>query len=83
MEEVKYRGTVKFFNTEKGFGFINPVDLDLREKLDGRDLFFHLSAVPSDLRKDWEPREGDEVEFTVTTGRQGLQADKLTLVVTE
>ena len=51
-------GTVKFFNTEKGFGFITP------EK--GTDLFFHISEVQGQ-----QPKDGDKVEFEVGQGKKG------------
>jgi CspA family cold shock protein len=51
-------GTVKFFNTEKGFGFIT--------KEDGQDIFFHVSEV-----QGFEPKEGDKVDFEVGEGRKG------------
>ncbi len=52
------KGTVKFFNAGKGFGFITP------EK--GDDLFFHVSEIQGN-----EPRDGDKVEFEVGEGRKG------------
>ncbi|MNL15503.1 putative cold shock protein A [compost metagenome] len=51
-------GTVKFFNTEKGFGFIKPDN--------GADLFFHVSEV-----KGQQPKDGDKVEFEVGQGKKG------------
>lgn len=52
------KGKVKWFNTEKGFGFI--------EQEEGGDLFVHINEV-----KDGELVEGDVVEFTVGEGRKG------------
>ena len=52
-------GKVKFFNGEKGFGFIT--------KDDGGDLFFHISEVQGNQ----EPQEGDSVEFDIGEGRKG------------
>ncbi len=51
-------GTVKFFNTSKGFGFITPDQ--------GDDLFFHISDIQGE-----EPRDGDKVEFEVGEGKKG------------
>ena len=58
-------GTVKWFNSEKGFGFI-AVD-------GGTDVFVHYSAIQMDGYKSLE--EGQRVEFEVTQGQKGPQAD--------
>lgn len=58
------RGTVKWFNERKGYGFI------ARE--DGDDVFVHFSAINSQGFKTLN--EGDEVEFEITEGPKGLQA---------
>ncbi|NWA34707.1 MULTISPECIES: cold-shock protein [unclassified Pseudomonas] len=63
-------GTVKWFNTEKGFGFIKQEG--------GEDLFVHFSAIQSDGFKTLE--EGQAVEFEVVQGPKGLQAEKVRLV---
>ena len=55
-------GTVKFFNKEKGFGFIRP-----DEEMD--DLFFHITAC-----KDGLPTDNDRVEFKVSESPKGLAA---------
>ena len=52
-------GTVKFFNDEKGFGFITPDD-------GGKDLFVHISAVASGMLSD-----NDKVEYEVGEGQKG------------
>jgi cold shock protein len=57
-------GTVKFFNTGKGFGFITQED--------GKDLFFHVSEI-----QGREPQEGDKVEYEVGEGRKGPCALKV------
>lgn len=61
-------GTVKWFNNEKGFGFIT-VD-------GGDDVFVHFSAIQGDGFKSLE--EGQEVEFTIVEGARGPQAAELT-----
>ncbi len=58
-------GTVKWFNSEKGFGFITP---DSGEK----DVFVHFSAITADGFKNLQ--ENQKVEFTVTAGPKGPQA---------
>jgi CspA family cold shock protein len=62
------KGTVKWFNNAKGFGFIG------RE--DGPDVFVHYSAVIADGYKTLQ--EGDLVEFDIVQGQKGPQADKVT-----
>ncbi|HAY6986599.1 TPA: cold-shock protein, partial [Enterococcus faecium] len=60
--------TVKWFNNEKGFGFIT-VD-------GGDDVFVHFSAIQGDGFKSLE--EGQEVEFTIVEGARGPQAAEVT-----
>jgi len=55
------RGTVKWFNATKGYGFI--------EEESGNDIFVHFSAITMDGYKSL--KEGQEVEFDVTTGNGG------------
>jgi len=57
-------GTVKWFNSEKGFGFI--------EREDGSDVFVHFSAIVEDGYKSLE--EGQSVEFDIVEGERGEQA---------
>lgn len=61
-------GTVKWFNNEKGFGFIT-VD-------GGDDVFVHFSAIQGDGFKSLE--EGQEVEFTIVEDARGPQAAEVT-----
>ena len=58
------KGTVKWFNRTKGFGFI--------ERPDGDDVFVHYKAIQAEGFKVLD--EGDEVEFEVEQGPKGLQA---------
>jgi CspA family cold shock protein len=57
-------GTVKWFNTSKGYGFI--------EREDGSDVFVHFSAIQGSGFRNLE--EGERVEFEVVEGPKGLQA---------
>jgi cold shock protein len=57
-------GKVKWFNTEKGFGFI--------EREEGEDVFVHFSAIQGDGFKTLD--EGQSVEFDIVEGNRGLQA---------
>jgi CspA family cold shock protein len=63
-------GTVKWFNESKGFGFI--------EQQSGPDVFAHFSAIASSGFKTLA--EGQRVEFTVTQGPKGLQAENIVAV---
>ena len=67
---VVAQGTVKWFNAEKGYGFI-AVD-------GGSDVFVHYSAIQFDGYKSLE--EGQRVEFEVTQGQKGPQADAVRAV---
>ena len=61
----KMTGTVKFFNAEKGFGFISPAD-------GSKDVFVHFSAIQSNGFKTLA--EGQRVEFEITNGAKGPSA---------
>lgn len=60
-------GKVKFFNTEKGFGFITPTS--------GTDLFFHISEI-----QGAQPKDGDQVEFEIGQGKKGPCAVQVKVV---
>ena len=62
------KGTVKWFNAKKGFGFISDEE--------GNDVFVHFSALQMDGFKVLD--EGDEVEFEVIDGEKGPQAANVT-----
>ncbi len=66
------RGKVKWFNAEKGFGFI--------ERESGTDVFVHYSAITMDGYKTLE--EGAEVQFDIVDGMKGAQAANVTPVAT-
>ncbi|MCR2799525.1 MULTISPECIES: cold-shock protein [Microbacterium] len=59
------QGTVKWFNAEKGFGFITQAD--------GEDVFVHYSSIEMSGFRVLE--EGQQVEFTLGTGQKGPQAE--------
>jgi len=63
-------GTVKWFNEAKGFGFL--------EQQDGADVFAHFSAIASTGFKTLT--EGQTVQFSVTQGPKGLQAENIVAV---
>jgi cold shock protein len=61
-------GTVKWFNAEKGFGFIAPDD-------GGPDVFAHFSAITGGGYRSLE--ENQKVEFEITQGQKGPQAENI------
>jgi CspA family cold shock protein len=63
-------GTVKFFNDAKGFGFI--------QQDQGPDVFVHFSAIQGSGFRTLA--EGQKVQFNVTQGKKGLQAENVTPV---
>lgn len=63
-------GVVKWFNESKGFGFI--------EQKSGPDVFAHFSAISSSGFKTLI--EGQQVEFNLTQGQKGLQAENITAI---
>lgn len=64
----RMKGTVKWFNNAKGYGFIG--------RDDGPDVFVHYSAITSEGYKSLQ--EGDQVEFEITQGQKGPQAANVT-----
>ncbi|MGC9666373.1 cold-shock protein [Planosporangium sp. 12N6] len=64
-------GTVKWFNAEKGFGFIAPDE-------GGDDIFAHFSAIQSNGFRTLE--ENQRVEFEVGQGRKGPQAENIRVI---
>jgi cold shock protein len=64
---MKEQGTVKWFNNEKGYGFI--------QRASGDDVFVHHSAIQGSGFKSLN--EGDQVEFEVTKGPKGFQAQEV------
>jgi len=64
------QGTVKWFNGSKGYGFI--------ERDNGEDVFVHYTAIQGEGYRNLE--EGQRVEFEVTQGQKGPQAQDVTMV---
>lgn len=62
-------GRVRFFNAEKGFGFLTTED--------GEDVFVHISALPAGTT---QLRQGTRVDFSVAEGRKGKQALSVTIL---
>ncbi len=63
----KTQGTVKFFNSEKGFGFIKHDDSN-------KETFVHVSGLVNEIK------EGDKVEFDVQEGKKGMNAVNVKLI---
>ena len=64
------KGTVKWFNSTKGFGFITPTE--------GEDVFVHFKSIIGDGYKSLQ--ENDKVEFTLVAGDKGPQASQVTVI---
>jgi len=67
---MREKGTVKWFNAAKGYGFI--------QRETGEDVFVHFSAIQSNGYRSLD--EGAAVEFEVTRGPKGLQASNVAMV---
>lgn len=67
---TREKGTVKWFNNSKGFGFI--------QRDNGDDVFVHFKSISGSGYKSLE--EGQRVEFAVTQGQKGLQAEEVTVI---
>ena len=67
------KGTVKWFNSKKGYGFISDEE--------GNDVFVHFSAIAMDGYKTLQ--EGTEVQFDIVEGMKGAQAANVTPIVSE
>lgn len=66
----KSKGTIKFFNASKGFGFITPEN-------GGKELFVHTSNIKGDAKL---LREGQKVEYVEGPGRKGPEATNVTFL---
>ena len=64
------QGTVKWFNAEKGYGFV--------QQDEGQDVFVHYSQIQTDGFRTLD--EGQRVEFDVSQGQKGPQADNLRVI---
>ncbi|MBD9414914.1 MULTISPECIES: cold-shock protein [Pseudomonas] len=67
---ARQTGTVKWFNDEKGFGFITPES--------GADLFVHYRSIQSAGFKSL--KEGQQVSFIAVQGQKGMQADEVQVI---
>jgi cold shock protein len=69
-EHAMPKGTVKWFNREKGYGFITPEE--------GKDVFVHYTGIAGEGFRNLE--EGQIVEFEITQGQKGPQAQNVRVV---
>lgn len=66
----KAKGTIKFFNAKKGFGFITPDN-------GGKEIFVHTSQIQGDAKS---LQEGQQVEYVEAPGRKGPEATEVNLL---
>ncbi len=66
----RVKGTVKWFNNAKGYGFI--------QRSEGDDVFVHYQAIQGEGYRTLQ--EGQQVEFTIAQGQKGLQAQEVKVV---
>jgi cold shock protein len=66
----KSKGTIKFFNSQKGFGFITPDN-------GGKEIFVHMSNIAGNVKS---LQEGQKVEYVEGQGRKGPEATDVTLI---
>lgn len=69
----QHNGTVKWFNSEKGYGFIQPSD-------GSKDLFVHFRQVNRQGYGRVELNEGQQVSFEIGEGQKGPQAENVTIL---
>lgn len=67
---ARTKGKIKFFNSQKGFGFITPDN-------GGKEIFVHMSNIRGDVKN---LREGQEVEYVEGAGRKGPEATDVTVL---
>ena len=65
------KGTVKWFSDQKGYGFITPDG-------EGKDVFVHHTGIEGEGFKTL--KEGDKVEFEITKGNKGSQAERVRII---
>lgn len=66
----KSKGTIKFFNSQKGFGFITPDN-------GGKEIFVHMSNIVGNVKS---LQEGQKVEYVEGQGRKGPEATDVSLI---
>ena len=75
MSEEKKTGTVKWFNSRKGYGFITP------EETEGDDVFVHYTAIKDEGENQFRAlNEGDKVSYIVSDGKKGPEAREVEIL---